>query len=94
MVLAAGELVALVDFAPPPQVGMEHTGRGPSSASTGSLSSHFHRQQNRHALLDVEHVLVFAAVRRFLLLLGIAVQVEDVNLVECLHEVLRACRGG
>ena len=36
-----------------------------------------HEQTNRHPLLDVEHVLVLAAVRGALLLLGVAVQVEQ-----------------
>ena len=34
-------------------------------------------QPDRHPLLDVEHVLIFAAVRGALLLLGVAVQVEQ-----------------
>lgn len=41
-----------------------------------------------HALHDVEHVLVLAAVRAGLLLAGVAVQVQYVDLVEGVHEAL------
>ena len=46
------------------------------------------RNDDRHALLDVEDVLVRLAFGRDFLLLGVAVQVHDVDAVEGLHQVL------
>ena len=40
----------------------------------------------RDALLDIEHVLVRAAIRRSLFLLAVAVEVEQSDLVERRHQ--------
>lgn len=64
-----------------PKVRMENT-------ALRSVSGFAHRQQDRHALLNVEYIFVFAPVRRDLLLLRVAVQIVDVNLIEAAHQVL------
>ncbi|OQA19789.1 MAG: hypothetical protein BWY63_01651 [Chloroflexi bacterium ADurb.Bin360] len=48
----------------------------------------FDEQTNRHALHDIEDVLIRAAVRRSFLLTGAAMQVEDVDCGEGLHQTL------
>ena len=48
----------------------------------------FHKQTNRDTLLDIEDIFVFRAVRRSLLLLDVAVQVEDIDLLEAAHQGL------
>ena len=45
-------------------------------------------QDNGHALLDIENVLVFGAVGAFLLLLAVAVEVENVDMIEAVHQGL------
>ncbi len=47
----------------------------------------FDRYDDRHALLDVEDVLVGLAFGRDFFLLGVAVQVEDMNAVEGVQQV-------
>ena len=66
----------------PPQVSVEHPRRRTARASPPD------EQADGHPLLDVEYVLVLAPVRRAFLLLRIAVQVQQVNLVEALHQAL------
>src|SRR5450830_1059387 len=48
----------------------------------------FHRKNNRDSLHDVEHIFVLAAAGGLLLLEGIAVQIEDVQLVKGCHQRL------
>ena len=67
-------------FARTPQIGMP-------ALRTAPLHR-FHEQADRHSLLDVEHVLVLAAVRGALLLLGVAVQVEQEHAGEGLDQAL------
>ena len=46
----------------------------------------FDTEQNSNALLDVEYIFIFPTVGGFLFLLHIAVQVVNVDFVECLHK--------
>src|ERR1039457_1124630 len=49
----------------------------------------FYKIADCHALLDVENILVrIAGVRIGFLFLGVAMQVEDINLIKSLHEIL------
>lgn len=43
-------------------------------------------ERDCNALLNVEDILIVAAIRGLFLLLGAAVQIKDVNLIECLHQ--------
>src|SRR5438128_503755 len=48
-----------------------------------------------HALLDIKDILIFCAVGSAFFLLGIAVQVKDVDFVEAVHKALaHATEGG
>lgn len=48
---------------------------------------------DRHALLDIEDVLILATLRRGFLLLGVAVEVQQVDVVEAAQQAFHACRG-
>ena len=61
---------------------------GPWRAFALNRGRFLDRNDDRHALLDVEDVLVRLAFGRDFFLLGLAVQVHDVDAVEGLHQVL------
>ena len=52
----------------------------------GNIST-FHEDVDAHALHDVKHALVLAAVGGGLLLLRVAVEVQEVHFVESLHQM-------
>ena len=64
---------------------MEDAGRLPFAQRQSALREP-HGKQDGHSHRDVENVFILTAVRRSLLLLGTAVQVEDVDLVEGRHQ--------
>ena len=74
---AVGSRLALA-----PYVGVKHPCRSVGGAGT------LDEQADGDALLDVEHVVVLAAVGCAFLLLGVAVQVKHVNLVKRLHQAV------
>ena len=57
-------------------------------ARTSASSVALYEERDGDALLDVEHVLVYPAVRGLLVLLDVAVQVENVDLIERAHQRL------
>ena len=71
-----------------PHVGVKHPCR--SVGGVGTLDE----QADGDALLNVEHIVVPAAVRRAFFLLGVAVQIKHVNLVKGSHQaVTHAAKG-
>src|SRR5260370_14445665 len=60
-----------------PEVGIIHT----STAVSALLALQANEDADGNTLLNIEDVLVFAIFRRALLLLAVAVQIQNVNLV-------------
>src|ERR1017187_5638714 len=74
---------------PAPKIGVTHNCGSLLFLFRPCFGRQFYKDANSHALLDVENILVrLAAAGNGLLFLGIAVQVEDINLVKGLHEIL------
>ncbi len=45
----------------------------------------FNKNANRYALLNIENIFILAAIGSNLFLLGIAVQVKDINIGKSIH---------
>jgi len=52
------------------------------------LSLLFYKQGDSHSLPDVKDIFVFRSIRAFLFLEAVAVEIEDIYLVEAFHERL------
>ncbi len=60
-----------------------------------SVSALLHEKGDADALLDIEDVLIFVALRRHFFFLAVAVQIQHVNFAEALQEGLpHAAEGG
>ena len=51
-----------------------------------AVTPFFDEDTDGYTLLDIEYILILVAVRGNLFFLGIAVQVEDVNIGESFHQ--------
>jgi len=94
VVFAADEPVVFVEGAAAPEVGVVYAGQGrrgvtPRWNEAGRrVYFVFHRQEDGYADGDVEDVFVLAAVGSPFLLLGTAMQVEDIDFVEGFEQAL------
>src|ERR1700680_1861635 len=70
-------------FARAPEIAMADRSRAGTSCIAGP-----DHEADSYALLDVEHILIYRSIWRPLPFLAITMQVENVNMIKCLHKTV------